>query len=375
VVQPSVAAHGESQDSRDLLFPAGFGSESVKISPGRGDLEIHYAALSFRAPERNKFKYKLEGLDPDWIEAGTRQVAYYNNLAPGNYRFHVVACNNDGVWNNEGAILPVILQPHLWQTWWFRGAAVVLVAGLIGGAARYTTRKRMARKLERLEQQHAIEKERSRIARDMHDELGAKLTRISFQGASAKRRLADPAEAELQIEGISRTARELVSSLDEIVWAVDPENDSLDSLANYVSRYASEFFDDSSVECHLRIPGELPASRLATDVRHNVFLSVKEALNNVLKHSGATRVEVELRASGREVELIITDNGVGMPLIDSNGGGSARTRRTGHGLANMRERLTAIKGRCEVISEPGKGTKILLALPLAKDSTAMKLLS
>ncbi|MEO7299682.1 MAG: two-component regulator propeller domain-containing protein [Verrucomicrobiota bacterium] len=333
-------------------------NETLNIKPGRGELEIHYSALSFRAPEKNKFKYKLEGFDREWVDADTRRVAYYNNLSPGNYRFQVIACNNDGVWNQTGATVPMILKPHFWQTWWFLGVCGMAATGLVGGTARYVTRKKLQRKLERLEQQHAIEKERSRIARDMHDELGAKLTRISFQGASAQRRLTNPVEVGQQIEKMSQTARELVLSLDEIVWAVDPENDSLENLANYICRHASEFFENSPVACEFVIPAKLPDCRLATDVRHNVFLAVKEVLNNVLKHSGAVRVKITISAEVKIFKIIIADNGRGIAKDESE----PKIKRTGHGLTNIRERMNAIAGELKMENE--SGTRIEFIVPM-----------
>lgn len=342
-----------------------FGDALIHIPPGGGELEIRYTALSFSAAEKNHFKYRLEGVDSDWVDAGTRRYAYYNNVTPGDHRFHVIAANNDGIWNTQGATLSLKLHPHFWQTWWFLAACGFTVAGTIAGSVRYITWKKMQRKLERVEQQHAIEKERARIARDMHDELGAKLTRISFQGASAKRGLSNPTEVAQQIERMSQTARDLVSSLDEIVWAVDPENDTLDHLANYICRHASEYFEHSHINCRLVIPANLPHRRLSTDVRHNVFLAVKEALTNVLKHSEAKNVDLRLTVRDSEFEISITDDGRG---FDSNSPATgSNTKRTGHGLPNIRDRLVDVNGRAEIVSQTGTGTCVRLVAPIVED--------
>jgi signal transduction histidine kinase len=258
--------------------------------------------------------------------------------------------------------LSFVVLPLFWQTWWFVSLMVAASLGAVGGVARYATRRRMQRKLERLEQQNALERERARIARDMHDELGAKLTRISFQGATASRNLADPAQARQHIAKMSETARELVASLDQIVWAVDPENDSLDNLANYICRYASDFVESSAIQCELVIPTELPHHRLSTEVRHNVFLAVKEALNNALKHSGATRVILAIAVRHGEVEVRIADNGCGMADARDS---AARNERIGRGLANMRERMASIQGRFELDSSPERGTEVRLIVPLS----------
>lgn len=335
----------------------------LKTPPSHGELEIRYTALSLQAPEKNRFKYKLSGVDSDWVDADGRRSVSYKRLPPGSYVFRVIACNNEGIWNESGATVALVLRPRIWQTWWFLGLSSLVAIVLIGIATRSVTRRRMQRRLERLEHQHAIERERARIARDMHDELGAKLTRISFQGATALRSLDDRSEAERQVGSMAETARDLVASLDEIVWAVDPENDSLENLANYIARYASELCADGPLSCDLRIPAKLPDRKLPTDVRHNIFLAVKESLNNALKHSGGTQVQVSLQGGNDELEVVIADNGQGINQprpAEPNG----RTRRTGHGLGNLHDRLEAINGRCEVKSLPGHGTRVRLIVPL-----------
>jgi ligand-binding sensor domain-containing protein/signal transduction histidine kinase len=351
---------------RKPVSPSNFAPRpfTLRLPPGNGELEIQYTALSLRAPEKNRFKYKLAGADMDWVDAGGRRSAYYNRLAPGTYSFQVIACNDEGVWNETGATLGLVLRPHIWQTWWFYGSTGLLAASIIGIETRHATRRRMQRKLELLKHQHAIEKERARIARDMHDELGAKLTRISFQGATALRSLDDRSEAERQVGSMAETARELVASLDEIVWAVDPGNDSLENLANYICRYASDLCADSPLNCDFVIPTKLPDCRLATDVRHNIFLSVKEALNNALKHSGGTQVQISLSARADQFEVIIMDNGCGFTPSAAGEAPLDKTRRAGHGLINLRDRLAAINGLCELESKPGKGTRVRFVVPL-----------
>jgi ligand-binding sensor domain-containing protein/signal transduction histidine kinase len=358
VIQEIVADKMPVYDSLVNPEPSG----RITIRPGHRELEIHYAGLSFSAPEKNQFRYKLDGVDADWVNAGTRRVAFYNNMRPGQYHFKVISANNDGIWNEQGAAITLVFQPYFWQTNWFLAVALIGLTGLAGGTTRYLTRRRMQRKLEILERQNAVEKERARIARDMHDELGAKLTRISFQGATARRRLSNPPEAEQQIEKMSETARELVQSLDQIVWAVDPKNDTLESLAGYLCRYTGEFVENSALHCEFMIPPKLPDCRLSTEVRHNVFLAVKELINNAVKHSGARRLTLTIRAGTEEFEIVIADDGRGM--APATAGGADRFARAGHGLINVRERLTSIRGHFELHSEPGRGTEARLIVPL-----------
>ncbi|MEY2429741.1 MAG: hypothetical protein QOJ40_2626, partial [Verrucomicrobiota bacterium] len=271
----SSTSRGEPQFSVSSRLDQANGT--LEIPPGRGELEFHYTALNLQAPENSRFRYKLEGVDLDWVDAGARRVAYYNNIPPGNYRFRVIASNKDGVWNQAGATLPLVLRPHLWQIWWLRALAALLVIGAAGATARYLTTKRMQRALERLEQKHALEKERGRIAKDIHDDLGSSLTRITMLGERAEEGLVRHENVEPHVRKIVASARHTVQSLDEIVWAVNPENDSLEGLVEYISHYADEFFEDTDVLCHLEIPVELPDVSLAAEVRHDLFLVVKEA--------------------------------------------------------------------------------------------------
>lgn len=335
--------------------------KKIVIPPGRGELEVHYEALSFCAPGKNRFRYKLEGVDQNWVEAGARRVAFYNNLSPQSYRFRVAACNNDGIWSEEDARVSLIFQPFFWQTWWFLSLMIILAIASIAGGARYVTYQRMRRRLELLARQNAVEKERTRIARDMHDELGAKLTRISFLGNTAKLSPNLQPETSQQITKMSEAARELILSLDQIVWAVDPENDSLENLANYICRYAGEFTANGPVQCKLNIPWKLPSCSLSTDVRHNVFLAVKEALNNAVKHSGATEIAITIAAGSGTFEVAIADNGRGLPLEQTPS--QDKFRRKGRGLENMRERLKSINGEFFLTSHPGNGTEIRLRVP------------
>lgn len=330
----------------------------VQIPPGRGELEFRYTALGFHTPEKNRFKYKLENADLDWIDAGTRRTAHYNNIYPGTYRFRVLACNSDGFWNEEGATLAVVLQPHLWETWWFRSLIGVAAVVVVGGTARHFTKTRMLRQLELLEQQHAIEKERSRIAQDMHDEVGARLTEIMLVSDRAQDNKADVEKADASLVKISSMARAVVDGLDALVWTVNPKNDSLDNLVTYICEYAQGFLEASGVQCRFDVPGELPAVPLSSEVRHNVLLVAKEALNNAVKHSRGTEVSVKLRADSSALQIEISDNGRGFE--------KAATSARGNGLQNMEKRMRNIGGTLELTSAPGKGTVISIQIPLKR---------
>ena len=205
---------------------------TARVPPGRHRLEFQYTGLSLTAPEKVRFKYRLKGFEDEWVEAGTKRVATYSYIPPGDYSFQVTACNNDGVWNETGATIDFKVLPYFWQTTWFHvlgGMVTVLAAS---GMVWFDTRRRMRRKLDRAERQRDIERERTRIARDIHDDLGAQLTRITMMSESARANLDNPGQTAAGLNRIYDTARELTRSMDEIVWAVNPRHDTVEGLAS-----------------------------------------------------------------------------------------------------------------------------------------------
>jgi signal transduction histidine kinase len=327
-------------------------------------VEIQYAGLSFAAPEKVRFKHLLAGLDSDWTDAGTKRTAEYDYIPPGDYTFQVIACNNDGVWNEDGATLAFIMLPYFWQTAWFRVMSLVALVLVTGGGAWYGTRRRMRAKLERIERQRALERERTRIAKDIHDDLGASLTRINLLSQSARRDMRGDIQTLKNLDQICTTARQLTRAMDEIVWAVDPQHDTLDSLASYLGKLIHELLSDSGIRCRLDFPLHLPAWPVTAEVRHNLFLACKEALHNVLKHSRATEVKVSFMLEAAAFAVTIADDGCGFQPE----AGMEHSRSLRHGLVNMRQRLEEIHGRCDVYSQPGQGTKVTFFL-FANQST------
>ncbi|HYP18218.1 MAG TPA: two-component regulator propeller domain-containing protein, partial [Opitutus sp.] len=345
----------------------------LRLAPDHQRLEFQFTALSLSASGKSLFKYRLHGLDTDWIEAGTKRTAFYSQLPPGDYRFQVIASNNDRVWNEEGVTLAFGVTPFYWQTWWFRACAGLLGVTIVGWGARHVTRRRMQRRLEELEYERGIERERARIAQDIHDDIGSNLTRITMLSQSVRNGAGDPYRATAVLERIHDTAVEVTHALDEIVWAVNPRHDTLDSLACYLARYAQERLAEAGVGCRLQLPLKLPPSPLSTQARHNLLLAFKEVLTNVLKHSGATEVQVALTLQPDEFVISVQDNGRG---FGSPAGATAESRsadrfRGGHGIENLRRRLAQIGGRCEIHSEPGEGTRILFLVKLPNATASL----
>jgi signal transduction histidine kinase len=285
----------------------------------------------------------------------------YNLLPPGDYRFVVKACNNDGVWNEQGAALHLVVLPHFYETKAFKVLATLAGLAVVVLAVRRISGRRLRKQVELLERQRAIERDRTRIAKDIHDDLGAGLTHIALLSELARRDT--PQALPDHVSQISDMARELTRNMDEIVWAVDPQNDTLDSLVSYVSKFAQEYLSVANIRCRFDVPSELPPYVLPAEVRHNLFLAIKEALHNIVKHAQASEVNMRLVVRRLAFTLVIADNGCGLNHTKVNGADKGRIS-SGHGLANLDQRLRASGGSCVITSEPGQGTRVELNVDL-----------
>jgi signal transduction histidine kinase/ligand-binding sensor domain-containing protein len=331
-------------------------SRELEIPPGNRRIEFHYTGLNLAAPERLQFRHKLEGVDAEWVETGGRREASYDRLARGTYTFRVQACNREGSWSADGGAVSFRVLPYFWQTWWFIGLFLVTFGGAVGWLVATTLKQRHRRHLQLVERLHAAERERTRIARDIHDDLGSSLTEIGLMGAMAVRDTTSPAEARDQIARMMGRVEDLARKLDETVWAVNPKYDSLPQLATYLCSQAREFLEPANIRCRLEVQADLPDVPLGTELRHNLMLAAKEALNNAVRHSGAT--ELWLRIGVREGGFIIevADNGRGCPAPPPEG--------AGNGLRNMADRMHEIGGEFELRAGEPSGTIIRFRLPL-----------
>ncbi|HZZ27832.1 MAG TPA: two-component regulator propeller domain-containing protein [Pirellulales bacterium] len=327
----------------------------VQLPPDHHRVQFDFTALSFNAPSNVQFQYQLQNFDDRWIDGGAQREVTYSRLPPGDYQFAVRACNSDGVWNEAGAKLAFTVVPGILQTTWFRLGAVGLFTTAVVALARYISFRRLRAQVRSLERQTAIDRERTRIARDLHDELGAGLTSVAMLGDMALRHRANENEVRAYAQQITSTSRQIMKSLDETVWAVHPRNDTLEHLLNYLGKYALEFLDSADVRCRMNLVEDAPRVPVTAEVRHNVLLVVKEALNNVVRHSHASEVRIHVGVNGKSSYLSIEDNGCGF-----NG---ATEDVLADGLHNMRQRMADIDGRFEINSEKASGTKIFLSFP------------
>ena len=328
-------------------------SGAIELPYEEDIFSFEFAALDFVRPEKNQYAYKLEGFDRDWVYCGTRKSATYTNLDGGEYVFRVKGSNNDGVWNEEGTSIAVIITPPFWETWWFRIPAMIALLGIVGQTVRYIGKRKLIRRIEQLELERTLENERARISQDMHDEVGSSLSEISILGELARKK---PEEAELYIQQISERAAEVIDSVSEIVWAMNPTNDTLDSLVARVRRDAVKYLGLANISCKFVVPEVVPGLPLHAGLRRNVFLVVKESLHNVVKHSAATEVSISVRCRDGNLEILISDNGKGFVLNDRLG--------TGNGLSSMNKRIADVGGTLRIDSMPGRGTLVAVQATL-----------
>ena len=334
----------------------------ITVPPGAHRLEIRYTGLSFTAPSRVRFQYCLHPFDGNWVNAESRRSAYYTQVPPGEYRFQVIAANNDNLWNTTGASLAFIVQPHLWQMTWFRLVSALV---LIGGAAalvRYVSVMRLQGRLAELERRHALENERGRISRDLHDNLGADLSQLALWSELAAQEKDRPEVMSERVRNVSALTREVIQNVEEIVWTVNPRNDSLDRFAAYVCEFSERVVTGAGLRFRWEAPEHLPPVPLPSDIRHHLFLVTKEALNNVAKHARASEARVCLSLDHGTFGLAISDNGNGFDAT------TASSNANGNGLANMRARIAECGGVLSIESRRGEGTTIRVAFPLSAGS-------
>ncbi len=289
------------------------------------------------------------------IGIGDFHAIRYQSLPAGNYRFRVIGVDTMGKSIGAETSLAVIVPPPFWRATWFLFMVLVSVTILAIGSWRYVLWNRMRREVAILKSQQALERERLRIAHDIHDGLGARVTQISMVSSRAQDNQGFPEKARAEFDRISKMSRELVAALYETVWAVDPENDNLDELGNYLCQIVNQLCDQAQFRCRFHV-ADLPRDvQVSSQTRHNISMAVQESVHNVIKHSGVTEVTVTIEFSDGLLTIAVKDDGRGFEPADKS---------VGNGLANMKQRLSDIGGRCVIESQRGRGTTIQMSVKI-----------
>ena len=333
----------------------------LMIPPLSSPLEIRYTLAQLSAPGRLRFRYRLVGLgDHGWISVGDQRTVTFTRLPPGSYRFEVSVSDAGGAWSSASATsLKFTVRAAWWETVLFRaGMGAIGILALIW-VVRKIVLLRVQTRIRKLEQAHALERERTRIARDIHDQLGANLTQIAI--TSKLLTLDPPEDVPAHSRELTAIARRTAESLDEIVWAVNPHYDTLAALIEYLGMFAVDFLASAKIACEVDVPEALSAHPLSSNVRHHLFLAVKEALNNIVKHSGAHTVHLQVRQDGGRLHIAVSDDGCGFePGTQAEGS---------NGIRNFHERMKELGGEFHLESAPGKGTRVVFTLPLPAGSS------
>ena len=317
----------------------------VVLGPNRNQVEIDFYSLDFGPGRFLRYQHRIEGLDDAWSAPSAERTLHYPRLAAGRYQFLVRAVTSDGLVSATPARVEVTVLPPLWQRWWFQSAAVLLVALVSLSGHRYRVRRVV--ETERL---------RTRLASDLHDDIGSTLSQIAILSEVTRTVVSDDPRAADPLERIARLSRESVDAMGDIVWAVDPHRDTPVHLAKRMRRLASDLLPPVGITLGFHV-ADVTDAHLGPDVRREVFLIFKEVLNNIVRHAHATHVDVNLALSPHRLELTVQDDGCGA-APDASG--------DGHGLWSMRRRAESVGGILDVETRKGRGTRVMLTVPVRR---------
>jgi signal transduction histidine kinase len=318
----------------------------VELGAERNQLQIDFVALGFSAGEGLRYQYRLEGAGEDWSPLSEQRTVNFAKLAPGSYRFLVRAVNADGVMSERAASFAFKVLPPVWQRWWF----MTIAAALIVAAAYWLYRYRLKQTIE-------MERMRTRIASDLHDDIGANLTKITILSEVAHHQVASNRRPDRGVlASIADISRESADSMRDIVWAINPKRDRLLDLTRRMRGFASDIFTSRDIEFQFRAPDRDQDLRLSPEVRRDIFLIFKEAVNNIVRHADCAKADIEVRVEGGWLAVDVTDYGKGFDTADEG---------EGHGLSGMRRRAESFGGTLEIVSRKGGGTAIRLKAPIS----------
>jgi signal transduction histidine kinase len=343
----------------DEVFYGGAGERSALALPrAQRAVRLEYATASLRVNadgvSGTEYRSRASGVDRAWSAWTKAPMRELTNLPPGDVALEVQARNYRGV-AGPVATLTLAVPPFWWETWWWRGSIVLAGALLVAGIARALVRRQYQQRIALLEAQAAVQQERVRIARDMHDDLGSTLANLVHLSDGSAGRAAPP---DATLERIHTTTRDLVQRTRDLVWAATPEHDSLESLAEQLVAHAERTLGDRGVDVRAELPPQIPPEAIAARARHDLFLAFKEAVNNCAKYAQAKTVRVRVELTPDALAVALADDGVGFA--------PGAVQGTGHGLNNLRARLAALGGSATIVSAAGQGTTVTLRLPRQK---------
>jgi len=325
---------------------------SIIVDYDNNDFNFQFAALDFTRPEANNIQYMLEGWDDNWVTTSVKFVRFAN-LLPGKYTFRVKVSNSAGIWSDEEKIFLFIKAPY-WKQLWFRIVVIILLFLVAIFITYKISQVKIKRKLQLLEKQFAVDNERNRISADMHDEIGSSIMHIALLGEEIQKKEKDVNEIKKDVHTITTSAHKLMQTISEIIWALNPQNETLENLLAYLREQTLVYFEPFDINYSIEFPDQVPVIKLSNEQRRNLFLVVKEALNNALKHSQASKINLSMEYKNEQSHFYITENGKGFD--------KSKIKAASNGLKNMRRRMEAIEGDF-VIQTSDTGTFIHFWFP------------
>lgn len=328
--------------------------KDLSLNYKQNTIGFQFAVIHYANAAANTLSYILQGYDKKWVTVISKTLIRYTNLPPGRYTLRVKAFNADNIEADKIYSLPITIKPPWWQSWWFRSLLTIILLGVMHFVSRSYVKIRLEKQRSELERKQAIEKERNRISRDMHDDLGSGLTMIAILSEVVKKQLSEPEKAKELLEKIAVSSRDLIDNLQDIIWVLNHKNDTLESLSSYIREYGLKYFEPLSVRLEFNYPEQFFNAHLSEEQRRNIFLTVKESFNNIAKYAWCNKVTVTIKESTKEIRLSIKDDGKG---FDMN-----HVRIFANGLKNMQNRIEQVGGSYSITSEPGKGTQTEIKL-------------
>lgn len=327
----------------------------LRFEASKNQFEIKFVSLGFRSGDVLRYQFMLDGADRDWSAPTNQRIVNYANLKPGSYRFRVRAINADGLVSTEPAFIAFTIVPPVWQRWWFSALIAIALVAATHLIYRYHTRRLIE-----------LERVRTRIATDLHDDIGASLSKIAILSDVAGQQLATMKDSPVAgpLVQIADTSRDCVDAMSDIVWAVNPRRDHLSDLTHRMRRFAEDLLDAKDIDFRVHSSVEDKDVHLGADLRREVYLIFKECVNNLVKHSACTEAVLTFSINGPWLLISINDNGKGFEPVSA----ASSDGMGGHGLASVQRRATAIGGSLTIESNRGSGTNITLKVPLRQGS-------
>jgi signal transduction histidine kinase/ligand-binding sensor domain-containing protein len=351
---PGIAITSMEVNFQPYHYDSGFTKhKTISLPYNLNNISLHFAALDFTMPQANKIQFKLDGWDKEWIVSSEMNMRY-TNLSPGRYTLHYKAVNSEGQWSKE-ELLHIVINAPFWRTWWFYTLSALLVIAFVILLTRRVAQQKLKEKIKELERRSELEKERQRIGREMHDDIGAGLTQITLMSEAAKRNLTPKKE----LDDIALTSRQLVTSMSEIIWSLNSENNSLDHLLSYLREQLHKFLEPSNISYQIAFPAMVPKVALNNNQRRNILLATKEMVHNAVKHSQATEITIEASITEQSLHISVADNGIGFDLAK---------KYAGNGLKNMTRRIEDLGAKPAFLSERGTGSRFAFSIPLNSHS-------